>query len=81
MANGISDYCYNLRLSYKWTEKVFKKDEAQKLKIILKSKIFKKYNRLRITTKNDGLSFKNSGRSIGSVNNETKSRAHKKTSS
>ena len=81
MANGISDYCYNLRLNYKLTEKVFKKDEAQKLKIILKSKISKNYNRFRITTKSDGLSFKTSGSPIGPVNNETKSRAHKKASS
>ena len=55
------------RLSYKSTEKLFKKDEEQKSKRILKRNIFKSQKRLRITTKN-----------VINVINETKPQARKK---
>ena len=49
------------RLSYKSTEKLFKKDKAQKPTLFLKTDILKFHNRLSITTKSDGLNFNITG--------------------
>ena len=57
------DLCLR-RLSNKSTEKLIKKDEAQKPKLFLKTDIFKSHNRLRTTTKSNGLSLNTSGRQL-----------------
>ena len=53
------DLCLQ-KLSYQPIEKIFKKDEAQNTNLLLKTKIFKSHNRVKVTTKSDGLSFNNS---------------------
>ena len=47
------DLCL-LRLSYKSTEKLFKKAETKKPKFVFENNFFKSHNKLMITTKSDG---------------------------
>ena len=51
-------------LCYKSAGKLIKKDVKNR-NLTLKTNIFKSHNRLRITTKSDGLSFNPSGSRLG----------------
>ena len=53
------------RLIYKSTEKIFKKDEAQKRTFIFENKYFQSHGRFRITAKSNGLSLNSSGSQVG----------------
>ena len=63
------------RLRYKSTEKLLKKTKIKNPNLSLKTLFFKKHNRILISTKSDSYKFQHFWKRI---NNQTKSRAHKK---
>ena len=71
------DLCLQ-RLSYNLTGKIFKKNKAQKPKIIFENRYFQKPQQTKDYNKKRRFTFQHPRKPIGPVFNKIKSRAHKK---